>query len=211
MKHRYTSLEELRREYAAKRAAIQKRLLEFKAIPPERYFYELAYCCMTPQSSAAHSAKAQAMLEQHDFYHADIDPTPLLYQPHYYIRFHKSKAKWLIKMKENFAEILSVVTDGFSAFEKREWLAANVMGLSYKEATHFLRNVGMNDGLAILDRHILKNLQKHRVIRTIPTTLTKKRYFRIERKFQQFALSIGIPIDELDLLFWSAEAGEILK
>ena len=33
----------------------------------------------------------------------------------------------------------------------------------------------------------------------------------IEKKFQQFAEQIGISVDELDLLFWSNEAGEILK
>jgi N-glycosylase/DNA lyase len=69
----------------------------------------------------------------------------------------------------------------------------------------------MNEGMAILDRHILKNLIKHNVIRSLPKTLTKKKYLSIERRFQKFANEIGVPIDELDLVFWSNEAGEILK
>ena len=114
-------------------------------------------------------------------------------------------------MKNNYESIFQITTGALSAAEKREWFVKNVLGLSYKEATHFLRNIGKNDGLAILDRHILKNLKYHGVIRSLPSTLTKKRYLSIEKKFQIFAVLIGIPIDELDLLFWSNEAGEILK
>jgi N-glycosylase/DNA lyase len=93
----------------------------------------------------------------------------------------------------------------------REWLVKNVKGLGYKEATHFLRNVGRSNGLAILDRHILRNLKRYGAIRAIPKTLSKKEYFRIERRFREFADAVGIPIDELDLLFWSMETGEIRK
>jgi N-glycosylase/DNA lyase len=114
-------------------------------------------------------------------------------------------------MKQQYHAILQKISTVDSAFEKRQWLAENVKGIGYKEATHFLRNVGLNEGLAILDRHILKNLKKHGAIRSLPRTLTKKKYLSLERRFQQFAEDIGIPIDELDLLFWSNETGEILK
>ena len=79
-------------------------------------------------------------------------------------------------------------------------------GLGWKEASHFLRNIGYRD-LAILDRHILRNLRRHRIIRTLPKTLTPSRYRAIEGKFRAFAGAIGIPMDELDLLFWSRETG----
>jgi N-glycosylase/DNA lyase len=114
-------------------------------------------------------------------------------------------------MKENFETILQVAVGNLTADEKREWFVKNVTGLSYKEATHFLRNIGKNDGMAILDRHILKNLKHHGVIRSLPSSMNKKRYLSIEKKFQAFAVHIGISVDELDLLFWSNEAGEILK
>jgi len=38
-----------------------------------------------------------------------------------------------------------------------EWLVKNLTGLGYKEAGHFLRNIGSGK-IAILDRHILRNL-----------------------------------------------------
>jgi thermostable 8-oxoguanine DNA glycosylase len=33
----------------------------------------------------------------------------------------------------------------------------------------------------------------------------------LENQFHRFADTVGIPLDELDLLFWSMETGEILK
>ena len=65
--------------------------------------------------------------------------------------------------------------------------------------------------MAILDRHILKNLVNYGAIDTIPKTLSKSKYLEIEQKMQNFSKNIGIPIAELDLLFWSKETGEIFK
>jgi len=211
MNPRYKDLEQLLQAYRSKKSGIRERLAQFRAIPPEKYFYELVYCFMTPQSSAVNSTKAQQMLAFHDFQHAEINPEPLLHQKEYYIRFHKTKARLLLEMKAHYGEILDAISNGSSAVEKREWLVANVRGIGYKEATHFLRNIGRNDGLAILDRHILKNLKKHGVIRSLPRSLTRKKYLSIENRFQKFAGKIGIPVDELDLVFWSNETGEILK
>lgn len=208
---KFSNLEMLVLDHEEKRSAIQQRLQEYKEIPVKKYFYELLYCLMTPQSSAVNAAKAQRMFESLDYQHASFDPEPLLHQKEYYIRFHRSKGRWIAEMKENFQSILETTTGPMRAFEKREWFVKNVKGLSYKEATHFLRNIGKNEGLAILDRHILRNLKFHNIIRSLPETVTRKRYLHIEKKFQAFAGKIGISVDELDLLFWSKETGEILK
>jgi N-glycosylase/DNA lyase len=85
------------------------------------------------------------------------------------------------------------------------------MGLGYKEATHFLRNIGLNGGLAILDRHILRNLKRYGAIRSVPTSLSRKKYLSVERSFARFSERIGITLDELDLVFWSMETGVIRK
>lgn len=211
MNPRYKETQSLLDAYGRKQTSIRERLQQFRAVRAEEYFYELVYCFMTPQSSAVNAAKAQQTLMAFDFQHADVDPEPLLHQKDYYIRFHKTKAKLLTEMKGNYPDIFRVITAPLGAIQKREWLVKNVKGIGFKEATHFLRNVGLNEGLAILDRHILKNLKKHGVIRSIPKTLTKKNYLAIEGRFQEFCGEIGINIDELDLLFWSNEAGEILK
>src|SRR5206468_12141266 len=92
----------------------------------------------------------------------------------------------------------------------REEVLNLIPGLGLKESSHFLRNIGVQ-GLAILDRHILKHLKAHKVIGRIPKSLTPKRYFAIEKKWLKFSKEVGISMDELDLLFWSMETGEIRK
>ena len=87
----------------------------------------------------------------------------------------------------------------------------NVKGLGYKEASHFLRNIGRGKNLAILDVHILRNLKRCGVIRKIPATLTKKTYLDTEERMRKLAANINIPLEELDLLFWSLETGFVFK
>jgi N-glycosylase/DNA lyase len=95
--------------------------------------------------------------------------------------------------------------------ECREWLVNNLTGLGYKEASHFLRNIGFGENIAILDRHILRNLCLLGVIPEIPEALSRAKYLRIEEKMSGFAAKIAIPLLHLDLLLWYKETGEIFK
>jgi len=204
-------LEELRTLHSARRAAIRRRLAEFRVVRPSEYFYEIAYCLLTPQTSAENAEHAIAKLRSLSFHCSEIDPESILGNPSAYIRFHKNKSRYLLELKDRIDSILHAVSTSRSAFELREWLVHNVKGLGYKEATHFLRNIGRNDGLAILDRHILRNLKRHAVIRSVPANLSRKSYLSIEKRFVRFADHVGIPVDELDLVFWSSETGTIRK
>jgi N-glycosylase/DNA lyase len=208
---KYAHTDQLQAEYQQKRNAVRKRLKEFRQVPRDKYFYELIYCLMTPQSSAVNAGKAQQVFEAAAFRYNTVDPLPILADRGHYIRFHNTKSARITAMKRQYDEIDALLHSSVTAAEKRDWLVRHVKGISMKEATHFLRNIGMNDGLTILDRHILKNLVYHAVIRSIPKTLTKKRYLSFEERSRRFAHSVSITVDELDLLFWSREAGEILK
>ncbi len=202
--------EGLRKLHTERRKMIRSRLNEFSQVPPSEYFYELAYCLLTPQSNAMNCDHVVRSLRGHDFYHADFDPEPFLHQGTLYVRFHRTKARHLVALKKRFPLVLTALMNGYDSRKLRTWLVLNVKGLGYKEATHFLRNIGYR-GLAILDRHILKNLKRYGVIRRIPSTLTRRQYEQIERKFIEFANVVEIPVDELDLLFWSKETGEVFK
>ena len=204
------SKNELNALHHMQRRAIRDRLGEFAAVPSGEYFYELVYCLLTPQSSAVNAGKAVHHLKENEFHQQEIDPEQLLHQKEFYIRFHKTKAKHLLRLKEQFPVIASHLSNGSSSHELREWLVKNVKGLGWKESSHFLRNIGHRN-LAILDRHILKNLVRSGVLGRLPKTLTAKRYLSIEKKFKKFSDQIEIPMDELDLLFWSMETGQILK
>jgi N-glycosylase/DNA lyase len=206
----YRSVEELRAELAARRAAIQARLADFAAVKPEDYFFELVYCLLTPQSSAVNAGKAVALLQERGVCTEGTELAALLHQEEFYIRFHNTKARHILEAQGKFAEIAQRLVEEKDAARLREWLVLNVKGLGWKEASHFLRNIGHRN-LAILDRHILRNLKRHRVIRSHPKALTAKQYRAIEQQFARFSEAIGITMDELDLLFWSRETGEILK
>lgn len=99
-----------------------------------------------------------------------------------------------------------------SPIERRDWLATDprIKGLGYKEASHFLRNIGFK-GYAILDKHVLRCLFDLGIIEQPKPPTTRTRYLEFESKLKAFAHAIGIDFDELDLVLWSMRTGEVLK
>lgn len=196
--------------YESRKSVIKNRLDEFRRLKSsEETFSELCFCLLTPQSKAKLCWMAVTKLKEKNL---------LLSNDHEKIknwlagvRFANNKAKYIAEAAGSWKEIREKIASCSNARELREWLVANVKGLGYKEASHFLRNIGRGEGIAILDRHILKNLLKHGVIREIPRTLTKKRYMEIEERMKEFARNVKIPLADLDLLFWSEETGEVFK
>jgi len=59
-------------------------------------------------------------------------------------------------------------------------LVANVKGLGWKEASHFLRNVGFTD-VAIIDFHILDLLARFQLVKRKPKALNKKRILKSKK------------------------------
>ena len=194
-------------EYDKRKEIIKKRLEDFKNVKKEDYFYEACFCILTPQSSAKQCWRATLLLKEKDFLNQDISPLNYLNDK---IRFHINKSKYLIELKQKWLLIMQKLNEINDARELREFLVKNVKGYGYKEASHFLRNIGYRN-LAILDRHILKNLYELNVINELPKTLTPKKYFEIEKNFIEFSKKVNISMDELDLLFWSQETGEVFK
>ncbi|MGE3800921.1 MAG: DNA lyase [Candidatus Kapaibacterium sp.] len=192
------------------RETIRERLRQFQEVPQEEYLFELLYCLLTPQSKAANAEQVIARLRSEGFPEQMVDPVPLLRDPAHYIRFHNQKGRRILLVWERWDEIFEVIASNRSSSDKREWLVENVNGLGWKEASHFLRNIGHLD-LAIIDRHILKHLLRSGAIDQIPKTISKKTYVELEQKFVRLASSHGLELQELDLLFWSLEEGSVRK
>ena len=218
VKRGYRDLGTLRAEYDAKRPIIESRLEEFRrtgALPDQRLFEELCFCMVAVQSNARRSDAAVAALRNAELlWTGDSDEIAAFLQ--HRTRFHNHKAAFIVRARERFfpngTARLSVTIDSFpSSKDVRAWLVREVHGLGLKEASHFLRNTGRGEDLAILDRHILRNLIHHGVLRRLPRTLTAKRYLEIEARMGQFSREVGIPMAALDLVFWSRETGEIFK
>ena len=198
---------DLSQEYEKKKIEIENRLLDFKKIKNNDIFYELCFCLLTPQSSGFRADYCINELKKNDFLYKNFNPKPILRKK---IRFHNNKTKYLLEAKNNFKKIKNKIETTKNIRELQIWLLKNVKGLGLKEVNHLLRNIGY-ENLAILDRHILKNLKDHNVINTIPRSLTPKLYLEIEQKFKDFSKKVKIPMDHLDLLFWSQETGKVFK
>jgi len=180
----------------------------------EDIFEELAFCLLTPQSKARICWTAVERMKKND----------VLLRGRYEeilenlqgVRFKYTKAQNIILAREFFMQegklsIRDKLKEFSNPWEMREYLVKNIRGIGYKEASHFLRNIGIGETLAILDRHVMRNLRKLGVIGEIPRNLTRKKYLEIEEKMHAFCEEIGIPLAHFDLLLWYLETGFVFK
>ena len=201
-------IDTLKEYYDKKKPMIKKRLRDFNNLSPQQQFHEFLFCTLTPQSNArcCWEAVQQIILLQ------KISKQKLVRILSKKTRFHNNKASYIIHNIQLWPEIQRNLNNS-DRKTLRNFLAENVKGYGLKESGHFLRNIGKsNNQIAILDRHILRNLAGLGVISTDEINIKNKtHYFSIENKFISFSKDIKIPIDHLDLAFWSHETGEIFK
>jgi len=203
--------------YRSKRYAIRARLEEFKKVwgeDDERIFAELCFCILTPQSRARTCDLAvQNLVNTTVLFNGTAEEIRTSLSG---VRFPNNKAHYVFNARRVFTtstglKIKKDIERFDDAREIRGWLVSEIKGLGYKEASHFLRNIGKGEGLAILDRHILKNLRLLGVIKEEKTVSTKASYLMVETKLLEFTEKVKISPAELDLLLWSEETGEIFK
>ena len=209
------TIEALMQLYSPIKPQIEARLMDFHRIwetaTDEELFLELAFCLLTPQSKAKTCWKAVQRLDRKCMM-AEAMPAQIS-QELVGVRFHQRKGEYICLARNMFRSrsLRATLAEFAGPTDAREWLVENVKGLGYKEASHFLRNIGLGEDLAILDRHILKNLVLLGVIKEVPTSPTKRIYLEIERKMTAFSKEAKIPMGHLDLLLWYKEAGEVFK
>lgn len=212
------TVRELKRIYVAKRPEIRDRLAEFASVgrtgTPERLFEELTFCIYTAGASARMGLRSVESVRPVLMSGTALEIQRALAGRH---RFPNNRGAYVYETREYLREHcglrLQEALRGLKlADERRDFLAANrrVRGIGYKEASHFLRNVGYR-GYAILDKHVLTRLAELQVIELPKPPSTKKGYLAIEERVKLFSDSIGIDFDELDLLLWYTKTGEILK
>ena len=217
-RHIVEAIEEIKELRLPMQDKIRSRLDEFKRIwetgNEEDIFNELVFCILTPQSKAKSCwAAVENLHSKNLLLRGDADHIAKELNR---VRFGNKKVEYIIKARKQFSiEGRMIIKSQIGQFsdvcKARDWLVQNVKGIGYKEASHFLRNIGLGEELAILDRHILKNLKLLGVIEKIPNSLSKKRYFEIEKRMKEFAERVEIPMADLDLLLWCKETGKIFK
>ena len=196
---------------------IIKRISEFRNIwknaDNNELFTELVFCLFTPQSGARQCWKAVNILKDKNLLfngkREDISREINI------VRFRNNKAGYLVEAREKFicgdSGLRDCLESAADQIEKRSWLVRNIKGIGYKEASHFMRNIGIGDRLAILDRHILKNMKLLGIIDNIPKSIPEKVYLDLEKKLSDYSHSIKIPLEHLDFVLWYKEAGEVFK
>ncbi len=178
-----------------------------KSAGKEQLFFELCFCILAANTSAELGIRMQETLGMQAFLTYDqMDLRNALKLARY--RFYNTRSAYIYNSRWIVDELPDIVNSANPA-EAREYLVREVYGIGYKEASHFLRNVGVFD-FAILDKHILRYLGSAMNIK-IPRSMTAKRYLEIEEKFVDMSMKLGLEPGILDLILWKQATGKVLK
>ena len=122
-------------------------------------------------------------------------------------RFYNKRAEYIVEARSKI-ELLEDILKLNDEFIIREKLVENFRGIGWKEASHFLRNLGYKN-FAILDRHVLRTLRDLGVIDKIPKTLNKRIYLKIEDRLRKIANELKMNLAELDFYLFYISSGKI--
>jgi N-glycosylase/DNA lyase len=214
------TIDRLRVTHAARRKAIRARLREFQRVweagSDAQLWEELVYCIFTAGASARMGLRSVEAVRPLLKAGRRQTMTRALVAAGAH-RFPNARPEYVVTtrayLQKSFSMRLRERLKSFpDPFERRDWLAQEpqIKGLGYKEASHFLRNVGFK-GYGILDKHIVRSLAELGVIDSPKPPTGRSRYLDIEKQMRQFATAVQIDFDELDLVLWSMKTGEILK
>jgi N-glycosylase/DNA lyase len=212
------TIETIKEVHAERCEAIRRRLAEFSEVwncgTDNDLWEEMVYCFFTGGCSAkmgmrSVNAVRPLLLEgdQHELANS-------LAGVH---RYPNARAGYVVAsrnfLREHCDFKIRAKLESFDCdIERRDWLARErgIKGLGYKEASHYLRNIGFR-GYAILDKHVLNCLAELKIIDGPRPPNTRQKYLTVEVKLKQLAEQAGIDFDEMDLVLWSMRTGEILK
>ena len=189
---------------------VDARLSEFRELgngSSNEIFKELCFCILTANFNAEKSMKIQMKIGDGFL----ILPESLLASKLKELghRYPNTRARYIVNARKHKNSLRTTIKMFNDENKLREWLDKNVKGIGYKEASHFLRNIGYTD-FAIIDFHIIDVLTKYNIIEK-PKTVTKRTYLETEELLRKIAGKSNFNLAELDLYLWYMETGKILK
>jgi len=167
---------------------------------------ELVFCISTANSGAISGIKFQKLFMDYSLENADVEEIKTALRVSG-VRFYNKKALYIKEAMERFEIVEEALKLGSA--EARE-LLCRLKGIGYKEASHFLRNIGRLD-VAIIDRHILRWLENRGYISFIPKSITKSFYLQGEEILKFIAKKSGLNLAVLDLFIWYKATKQMLK
>jgi N-glycosylase/DNA lyase len=218
--HEPVTIDKIRATHKARGPEIRARLREFddlwKTASDEQLWEELVFCIFTAGASARMGFTAVEAVRPLLAKGRPLQMTRALVKARAH-RYPASRPAYIAVTRDylqrHFGMRLRARLTSFGNHtERRDWLAQEreIKGLGYKESSHFLRNIGFKD-YGILDKHVLRCLSEVGVIESPKPPTTRRRYLESETAMRDFARSVRINFDELDLVLWSMKTGEILK
>jgi N-glycosylase/DNA lyase len=196
------------------RKMVEDRMDEFRAVhemDTYKWYEEMVYCLLTAFASALMGQKCVDALccDNTLIEGSEEEIRACLVETGH--RFPNKRAEYVFNT-QHLAPTIKETIQGFKdSKEARAWLVENIKGFGWKEASHYLRNIGYFD-LAIIDRHIINNLVEHKIVDLDPKKgLTKKRYLAVEKILDLLADELDILPGELDLYMWYRKTGKVLK
>ena len=170
-------------------------------------FSEACFCILTANSSAVLGIKIQKEVGIEGFKKLPLEELFEIIKSMGH-RFARQRAERIVRLREQ-EDLLLEVAKYENGKEAREVLVKNIHGYGYKEASHFLRNIGFKD-VAIIDRHISRFLFENGLVKP-RKTITKKVYLESEEALEKIAKEMGLNLAELDLYIFYIKTGKVLK
>jgi N-glycosylase/DNA lyase len=212
------TIDRIKAAHRKRRKEIRERLGEFRDIwkngSDEKLWEEMVFCFFTGGCSARMGLNAIEAVRPLLIDGSQEELADALSGVH---RYPNARSKYVVASRNFLREHCDLrlrerLTDFDCDIERRDWLVREkgIKGLGYKEASHYLRNIGLS-GYAILDKHILRCLAELKIIDDPKPPNTRSRYLTIEGKLRFLAEAAHIDFDELDLVLWSMKTGIILK
>ena len=191
------------------RARIESRIKEFESFQKdtiESIFKELCFCIMTANCAAEKCIQIHDNIGNNFLKLTEKQLSNRFIELGY--RFPNIRAKYIVEARKKINELKNALKI-YNNKGLREWISKNILGLGYKESSHFLRNIGYKD-LAIIDFHIIDLLERYNLTKK-PKNMSKKIYLEIEAILEKIAHKLELNMAELDLYLWYIETGKILK
>jgi N-glycosylase/DNA lyase len=189
---------------------INERMEQFSSVIGlgiNEIFKELCFCIMTANCGAKKCIEVQQRIDDGFTIYSEDELKKDFKEFGY--RFPNIRAKYILEARNHLFELESKLDSGIDEINLRDWIVKAIKGLGYKEASHFLRNIGYRN-LAIIDFHIIDLLVRHKVIEK-PKSLTKNKYLEIETILRKLGNELDLDMGTLDLYLWYMETNEVLK
>ncbi|EDP73015.1 N-glycosylase/DNA lyase [Hydrogenivirga sp. 128-5-R1-1] len=170
-------------------------------------FSEACFCILTANSSAAMGIKIQKEIGIKGFQELPLEKLFEIIRKKGH-RFAMQRAERIVKLRDK-KEFLLEIAKKENGKEAREILSKEIYGYGYKEASHFLRNIGFDD-VAIIDRHISRFLFEKGLVKP-RKTITKKVYLEAEEALEKIAQQLNLTLSELDLYIFYIKTKKVLK